>query len=269
MPTARLWQIDAFADRVFTGNPAAVCLLPHAVPDLWMQQLAEEMNLSETAFLLPVSAGKFGLRWFTPTTEVDLCGHATLASAWALGDASLAPPDAPVRFLTRSGVLTATRAADGLVSLDFPATPVDREGDEVSAALIRGLGTDRFEVIGRHEDILVFLPGAAALRALRPDMTALASLDARGIIVTSASDTDGVDFLSRFFGPAVGVPEDPVTGSAHCTLGPWWAARLGRNHLVGMQASRRGGRVEVLVNGSRVTLRGTAVPVFRTSVELP
>lgn len=269
MVNARLWQIDAFADRPFTGNPAAVCLLPHAVPDLWMQQLAEEMNLSETAFLLPLSAGEFGLRWFTPTTEVDLCGHATLASAWALGDASLLPTDAPVRFTTRSGVLTATQTADGFIALDFPATPVDREGDEVTAALIRGLGTDRFEVLGRHDDILVLLPDSATLRTLRPDMTALASLEARGIIVTSASDTEGVDFLSRFFGPAVGVPEDPVTGSAHCTLGPWWATRLGRTHLVGLQASRRGGRVEVIVNGSRVTLRGRAVPVFRTSIELP
>ncbi len=266
---ATLWQIDAFADRVFSGNPAAVCLLPHAVPDAWMQQLADEMNLSETAFLLPISAGEFGLRWFTPTTEVDLCGHATLASAWALGDAGLLAEGSTARFVTRSGVLTATRNADGIIALDFPATPVDREADEVTAALIRGLGIDRFEVIGRHDDVLVLLPNAAALRALRPDMTALASLAARGIIVTSASDTEDVDFLSRFFGPAVGVPEDPVTGSAHCTLGPWWAARLGRRDLVGMQASRRGGRVEVSVNDSRVLLRGRAVPVFRTAVDIP
>ncbi len=266
---ATLWQIDAFADRIFAGNPAAVCLLPHAVPDAWMRQLAEEMNLSETAFLLRIAPGEYGLRWFTPTTEVDLCGHATLASAWALGDATLLPLDTPVRFATRSGVLTARRIPEGIIALDFPATPVDREGDEVSAALIRGLGTDQFEVLGRHDDILVLLPDAATLRGLRPDMASLASLDARGIIVTSASDTEGVDFLSRFFGPAVGVPEDPVTGSAHCTLGPWWASRLGRTHLVGLQASRRGGRVEVIVNGSRVTLRGRAVPVFRTSVAVP
>ena len=267
--TARLWQIDAFADRAFTGNPAAVCLLPRAVPDAWMQQLAEEMHLSETAFLLRIAPAEYGLRWFTPTTEVDLCGHATLASAWALGDATLVPHDTPIRFLTRSGVLTATRSTDGIIALDFPATPVDREGDTVTAALIRGLGTDQFEVIGRHDDILVLLPDAAALRALRPDMAALASLEARGIIVTCASDIEGVDFLSRFFGPAVGVPEDPVTGSAHCTLGPYWASRLGRPELVGHQASRRGGRVEVTVNGSRVTLRGRAVPVFRTTIPLP
>jgi len=258
-----IWQIDAFTDRPFHGNPAGVCLLDEARPDAWMQAVAAEMNLAETAFLLREDDG-FSLRWFTPSVEVDLCGHATLASAHFLWSDGHLKPRAVARFQTRSGLLTA-RERDGWITLDFPATPA------VPAYPPHGLeevlGAAPIEVGRSVYDLVVGLEDEDAVRRLAPDLAAVARIPARGVIVTARATAPGVDFVSRFFGPAVGVPEDPVTGSAHCALGPWWAARLGRDDLVGYQASARGGMVRVEVRGDRVRLLGQAVTVIRGMLE--
>lgn len=262
MPVACL-QIDAFADRPYAGNPAAVCLLDDARDAKWMQAVAAEMNLSETAFVRPAD-GEFELRWFTPTVEVDLCGHATLAAAHALWSEGIMESDAEIRFRTRSGVLTAARRGD-LVELDFPATrPVAAELD---AAQARELG-DALGVVVQHIgrsafDLLVEVESERVLRAARPDFRRLAELACRGVIVTCRSGDPRFDFLSRFFAPAVGVNEDPVTGSAHCCLGPYWGERLGKADMTAFQASSRGGVVRVRVSGERVFLGGNAVTVFR------
>jgi predicted PhzF superfamily epimerase YddE/YHI9 len=258
-----LHQIDAFADRPFAGNPAAVCLLDAPREAAWMQAVAAEVNLSETAFLARRGGDGFDLRWFTPTTEVDLCGHATLASAHRLWETGELGAGEEARFHTRSGLLSARRRADGWIELDFPALPPRRLeptpellGEVLGGAAARWVGASR-------EDLLVLLDDAAAVRALRPASQAVARLPARGVIVTAAAEAaSGHDFVSRFFAPAVGVPEDPVTGSAHCTLGPFWAERLGRDEVVGHQASARGGTVRVRVRGERVTLAGQAVTVM-------
>ena len=253
--------VDAFAERPFTGNPAAVCLLATAADAGWMQQVAAEMNQAETAFVVARPDGGFDLRWFTPTVEVDLCGHATLASAhvlWESGRLSLA--DAAL-FHTRSGWLTCRRA-DRRVVMDFPAQParaasppVDDLADRLGARLLWA-GTN-------GTDWLIELDDAATVRALTPDLRRLAEIPARAIMVTAAGD-DGVhDFISRVFAPASGIDEDPVTGSAHCCLGPFWGKRLGRRDLVGWQASRRGGAVGVGLRGERVELSGSAVTVLR------
>lgn len=260
---APLWTIDAFTDRPFHGNPAAVCLLAEEMPEAWMQQVAAEMQLSETAFLLRDDDG-FSLRWFTPTTEVDLCGHATIASAHFLWSAGHLKPQAEARFQTRSGLLTA-RERDGWITLDFPATPA--EPAYPPHGLEDALGTTAKRVGRSVYDLLVELEDEAAVRAVKPDMRALREIPARGIIITARADTPGYDFVSRFFAPASGVPEDPVTGSAHCALGPWWAAELGRDDLVGYQASERGGVVRVEVRGDRVRLAGHAVTVCRGTLE--
>lgn len=258
--TIRMFQVDAFAKAPFEGNPAAVCLLPEARPAAWMQRVAQEMNLSETAFLVPRAEG-FDLRWFTPATEVDLCGHATLASAHALWEAGAAAESAELRFRTKSGWLTARRVEEGIIELDFPARPASEA--PAPAGLARALGaTPRFVGLG-VDDYLVLLDGPATVRNLKPDFPALAATGARGVIVTAESDVEGADFVSRFFGPAVGIDEDPVTGSAHCTLAPFWAQRLGKAAMVGYQASARGGWVRVRVEGERVRLGGSAVTVLR------
>lgn len=255
----RFTQVDAFTDRPFAGNPAAVCLLSAPRDPVWMQQVGREMNLAETAFLLPRPDG-FDLRWFTPTTEVDLCGHATLASAHILWEEGYLPSGAVATFHTRSGILTAARHGE-LIWLDFPATP-DRPASE-SAELRRALRVN-IRYLGRTAfDYLVEVDSAATVRSLRPDLSALARLRVRGVIVTARSDRVGEDFVSRFFAPASGVPEDPVTGSAHCGLGPFWASRLGKQELVGYQASERGGIVRVRLDGNRVHLGGQAVTVLR------
>ncbi|MFL6077930.1 MAG: PhzF family phenazine biosynthesis protein [Mycobacteriales bacterium] len=264
----RIFVVDAFTDRAFAGNPAGVCLvLDQPVGDAWMQQVAAEMRHAETAFLT-TGAGDgadFRLRWFTPLVEVDLCGHATLAATHVLAEEGLLPAGgAPVRYATRSGVLTATAARDaagGAVEMDFPATPV--EPADAPAGLAAVLGVTPVAVGRTRFDLCVEVAGAAAVRGLRPDLAAIGRLDVRGVIVTAAADRPGVDFVSRFFAPAVGVPEDPVTGSAHCALGPYWAARLGRSALVGQQLSERGGTVAVVTKRSRVTLSGNAVTVLR------
>jgi len=261
--TVPLWQVDAFTDRPFHGNPAAVCLLAEPRPEAWMQAVAAEMNLAETAFLLRDDEG-FGLRWFTPTVEVDLCGHATLASAHFLWQDGHLKPRAEARFQTRSGLLTA-RERDGWITLDFPATPAVPV--PFPPGLAEALGATPVSVGRSAFDYLVELPDELSVTTLRPDLAAIARFPVRGVIVTARSERPGVDFVSRFFGPACGVPEDPVTGSAHCALGPWWAARLGREDLVGYQASRRGGTVKVAVRGDRVRLAGQAVTVLRAILE--
>lgn len=254
-----LLQIDAFTDRAFGGNPAAVCLLQEPMSDLWMQHVAQEMNLAETAFLLPEPDG-YSLRWFTPVLEVDLCGHATLASAHALWEGRHLAPEATARFHTRSGLLTARQNGEW-IELDFPAEPAT----EVAAPpeLLDGLPiTPRY--VGKNRfDYLVEVESEAALRALRPDFSLLACLSARGVIVTAPASTPNFDFVSRFFAPACGINEDPVTGSAHCCLGPYWYERLHRQTFTAFQASARGGIVKVNVMGNRVLLDGQAVTVLR------
>ena len=255
----QLFQVDAFADEVFGGNPAAVCLLAGPAGAAWMQSVASEMNLSETAFVEPSGAG-YGLRWFTPVAEVDLCGHATLASAHVLYEAGLVSPAEPVRFDSVSGPLIARRE-DGLLVLDFPARRA--EPAPPPAGLLPALGVGTVVWSGQGEDdVMVVLPQEDDVTGLRPDTVALAGLETRGVIVTAPASRPGADFVSRFFAPAVGIAEDPVTGSAHCTLAPYWAERLGRDSLTGYQASARGGTVRVRLAGDRVLLAGRAVTVF-------
>lgn len=256
----RIVQVDAFTDRPFAGNPAAVCILQAPREERWMRDVASEMNLSETAFLHRHDDG-WSLRWFTPEVEVDLCGHATLASAHVLWQDGLLPPDAEARFYTRSGLLTAARQGHW-ITLDFPAKP--EQAAPAPEGLEQALGVPPVYTGRSHFDWLVEVESEDVVRALTPDLGMLATVDARGVIVTARSnDGAGHDFVSRFFAPRVGVPEDPVTGSAHCVLAPFWAARLGRGELTGFQASRRGGIVKVRVAGDRVVLGGQAVTVMR------
>jgi PhzF family phenazine biosynthesis protein len=255
----RFTQVDAFTDRPFTGNPAAVCLLSQPADPVWMQQVAREMNLAETAFLVRRTDG-FDLRWFTPSTEVDLCGHATLASAHVLWEEQQLRSDEVARFHTKSGTLTASREPD-LIWLDFPATP--SHPVPMTPDLAEGLAASTRYVGRTAFDYLVELESESAVRELVPDLSRLARLPVRGIIVTARVESGTPDFVSRFFAPAAGVPEDPVTGSAHCGLAPFWAERLNRSELLGYQASERGGFVRVRLEGSRVRLGGQAVTVLR------
>lgn len=253
------FQVDAFTDRPFRGNPAAVCLLEKPADPAWMQDVAREMNLAETAFLSPREDG-FDLRWFTPCVEVDLCGHATLASAHVLWSEGVLPVETPARFHTASGVLTAFRHEDW-IELDFPAEPA--EAVVLPDELLDALGA-RALWSGRNRlDDLVEIADPDELAALEPDFGAVRRLTHRGVIVTCRSATPEYDFVSRFFAPAAGIDEDPVTGSAHCCLGPFWAERLGKTTLVGYQASARGGVVRVEARGERVGLFGQAVTVLR------
>ena len=256
----RILQIDAFTDQPFRGNPAAVCLLDRERDPEWMQNVAAEMNLSETAFLLPRNDG-WSLRWLTPTVEVDLCGHATLASAHALWEEQILGPAETARFHTRSGLLTAQRT-DGWIELDFPATP--EQPAEAPPRLLESLGTRAPKYVGRNKfDYIVELASEEEVRAVQPDHAALRQLPVRGVIVTSRSSNAAHDFVSRFFAPGSGVDEDPVTGSAHCCLAPFWAQRLKKNEFVAYQASRRGGLLRVRLDGDRVKLGGRAVTVLR------
>lgn len=259
--TIPIFQVDAFADKPFGGNPAAVCILEAMPDDGWMQSVAAEMNLSETAFLVP-EAGDYQLRWFTPGAEVALCGHATLASAHVLWEAGYLPAWESARFHTKSGLLTCEREG-GSIRMDFPATVA--KPAQVPTGLTAALGDPKIEYVGRTLfDYLLALPSAAAVREVKPYFTRLAQVpDVRGVIVTAPSDDEEFDFISRFFAPAVGVMEDPVTGSAHCALTPYWAERLGKTEMAAWQASARGGRVNVRLNGDRVQLAGQAVTVLR------
>ncbi len=254
-----LWTIDAFTEQPFSGNPAAVCWLDTPRDDAWHRALAGEMNLAETAFLSSRPDG-IGLRWFTPTVEVDLCGHATLASGHYLWESGRLPAAGVARFHTRSGVLTAARDGEWIV-LDFPATPPTPAA--APDGLLGALGTAAKWTGRSRFDVLVVVDDAEVVRSLKPDLQRLASVAARGIIVTAPGDRDGVDFVSRFFAPASGVPEDPVTGSAHCALTPYWAQRLGRTALTGYQTSSRGGFVRVELVGDRVKLGGKARTVVK------
>ena len=254
----RLFQVDAFADRAFSGNPAAVCLLEAFPEDAWMQNLAAEMNLSETAFVVPSDDG-FGLRWFTPAMEVDLCGHATLASAHVLWTTGRLDIQSKARFHTTSGLLTSWLEGHSIV-MDFPAEPALQT--DSPAGLLEALGTQATWVGANRMDVLVEVESEQVLRRLEPDFALLSSIDVRGVIVTARSSTTPFDFVSRFFAPAAGVDEDPVTGSAHCCLGPYWSERLGQTELKAFQASRRGGTVEVSMLKERVLLKGQAVTVF-------
>ena len=257
-----LFQIDAFTSEAFAGNPAAVCFLDRERDDGWMQSVAAEMNLSETAFLLPFEDA-WSLRWFTPSVEVALCGHATLASAHALWETGRLATDAQARFETLSGALFAVRAGDR-IELDFPAKLV--QPAEAPPGLLEALGIERAIGVYRNEfDFMVEVADEAAVVALAPKHIGMGELPARGVIVTApAYATRGdADFVSRFFAPGSGVDEDPVTGSSHCALAPFWATRFGRTELTGYQASRRGGFVHTRVVGDRVILGGRAVTVLR------
>src|SRR5438309_7680480 len=255
----RIVQVDAFASRPFTGNPAAVCILPVPQDERWMQDVAREMNLSETAFLHGAPDG-WSLRWFTPTVEVALCGHATLASAHVLWEDDRLPRDRQARFQTKSGLLTADRRG-AWIELDFPAK--SEAPAPAPAGLAEALGAAP-KYVGRNQfDYLVELDSEETVRRLAPNHTMLAALPVRGVIVTSRADSGGYDFVSRFFAPGSGIAEDPVTGSAHCALGPFWQARLGKSDLLAYQASPRGGVVRVRVVRDRVKLGGKAVTVLR------
>ena len=254
-----LFTVDAFAEAPFTGNPAGVCLLDAARDAAWMQSVAREMNLSETAFIVPRADG-FDLRWFTPAVEVDLCGHATLASAHVLWETGRLSAGTPARFHTRSGWLTCVRKLDG-VEMDFPAKP--EHAADPPPGLLEALGV-KASYVGKNQfDYLVEVAGEDVVRRLAPDLARLAALPVRGMIVTSRPAESDCDFVSRFFAPRAGVPEDPVTGSAHCCLAPYWGRKLGKTEMVGRQLSARGGVVRVRVAGERVFLGGNAVTVTR------
>lgn len=265
----RIYQVDAFTDRPFKGNPACVCLSDADRPDpggwteSWMQSLAAEMNLSETAFLR-TQADRFGLRWFTPKREVSLCGHATLATAHVLWEEQILKPEEEARFDTRSGLLTA-RKDGGWIEMDFPAKEVV-EADE-NASLNAALGIAPLytgQLTAANGTLYLFeVESEEEVRALAPDFGRLASSGARAVIVTGRSRSPEYDFVSRFFAPLVGIAEDPVTGSSHCYLAPYWGRKLGKRSLVGFQASARTGVVGCHWKGERVLLRGQAITVFK------
>jgi len=260
-----IFQVDAFTDEPFRGNPAGVCFLETERGEDWMQAVAREMNLSETAFLVPQDDG-YRLRWFTPAAEVDLCGHATLASAHALRETGRASEDAELHFHTLSGLLTARRTGK-TIELNFPSEPPS--ACSLPAGMAEALGVDPIWTGANRIDFLVEIKDAEELSRIQPDFRALKALTSRGVMVTCRSDREGFDFLSRFFAPAVGVDEDPVTGSAHCCLGPYWKEKTGRNIFTAFQASSRGGTVRVRVLDDRVILGGMAVTVLKGEVLCP
>ncbi len=257
-----LYQVDAFTNQRFRGNPAGVCILKETKPDQWMQAVAQEMNLSETAFLLPENDG-YRLRWFTPAAEVDLCGHATLASAHILWETGRLEASQPACFYTLSGCLGASRQSDW-IELDFP-TKLEKPCPP-PAGLTDILGIKPIYVGKNQFDYLVEVENAEVVRQTRPDFARLKEIDVRGVIVTSRSDTDEYDFVSRFFAPRVGVNEDPVTGSSHCCLGPYWGKKLGKQVLNAYQTSARGGVLRVRLEGERVFLGGQAITVFKAKL---
>lgn len=254
----RIFQVDAFTGQVFSGNPAAVCLLEKPMLDAWLQNVAAEMNLSETAFILPEKDG-FRLRWFTPKVEVELCGHATLASAHILFETGILKPDATARFFTRSGLLTAVRK-QGWIELNFPSQPP--RPDTLPDKAIRALGVNPLAIYRFGEKCLVEVATESEVISLQPDFSSLLASTPLEIIVTSRASRKGFDFISRFFAPGVGVNEDPVTGSAHCLLTPYWSEKLGKLEMNAFQASARGGELKVCLAGDRVLILGQAVTVL-------
>ncbi len=258
-----LYQLDAFTDEPFRGNPAAVCVLKGPKPDAWMQALASEMNLSETAFLLPEGQG-WHLRWFTPKAEVDLCGHATLASAMVLFETQPTLRPGPVRFQTRSGELSATWV-DGRIELDFPAMLPDRPVS-IDEPIKHALGFTPTQGVVSGDYFLFEAADEATIHTARPDFIALAKLPMPEVIITAISNDPQYDFISRFFAPQIGIDEDPVTGSAHCLLAPYWAEKLKKDSFTAYQASPRGGRLDLCLSGARVNIKGSAIFIFKASL---
>lgn len=252
-------QVDSFTDRKYRGNPAAVCILSEPAGEEWMRDVAREMNLSETAFLVE-RGGDYDLRWFTPSVEVALCGHATLASAHVLWEEGRLPGDAEARFHTKSGLLTAVRR-NGWIEMDFPA--ICEEPAEAPGEFLKALGIKPVYAGKNKFDYLIEAASEEVVRELKPDFSLLKRLPARGVMVTSRASMAGFDFVSRFFAPGSGIDEDPVTGSAHCCLAPYWAKKLGKPEMTAWQASPRGGTVRVRHEGDRVKLAGQAVTVMR------
>lgn len=256
----QIFQVDAFTREPFTGNPAGVCILPPGSGEDRFQEIAREMNLAETAFVA-ARGEEFGLRWFTPSAEVDLCGHATLASAHVLWETGLLSPEQEARFHTLSGLLVARRAGER-IELDLPAEPPEKSPPP--PGLLEALGIETALFVGRNRlDHLIEVESEAVVRGITPDFRRLAGSGGRGAIVTARSADSRFDFVSRYFAPSVGVDEDPVTGSTHCCLGPWWSEKLGKSVLFAWQASQRGGALEVEPRGERVLIRGEAVTVLR------
>jgi len=258
-----IFQVDSFAKSPFEGNPAAVCVLAGQKEAAWMQDVAAEMNLSETSFVRRRADGSFELRWFTPACEVDLCGHATLAAAHVLWESGLLDPGETAQFNTRSGLLTAVRK-DNWIQLDFPELPV--EPSKATKTLERALGVTAVAVMKHRFGTLVEVKDAEAVRTVDPKLTALAKVAGDIHIVTGKSDKPEYDFVSRVFCPRIGIDEDPVTGAAHCCLGPYWKAKAGKDDFTALQASPRGGVVVVRVRGDRVKLEGQAVTVIRGEI---
>ncbi|MBI1823913.1 MAG: PhzF family phenazine biosynthesis protein [Nitrospirae bacterium] len=264
----KIYQVDAFAHKPFTGNPAAVCILPGpGLNESWMQDLAREMNLSETAFLYQEREG-YRLRWFAPGGEVDLCGHATLASAHVLWEEGLLDSNQQGRFYTKSGLLIA-ELRGSWIELNFPVVRIQKPLPDDDMALVESALKVKPVFMARNQfDIMVEVDSEDKIRRLDPDMELLKKLPGRGIVVTSRSNSPDYDFVSRFFGPKVGIPEDPVTGSAHCALYPYWNSKLGKQRMIAYQASSRGGYLRVQSNGNRVILGGQAITVLRGELTL-
>lgn len=255
----KIYQVDAFTKKPFSGNPAGVCILAEKKDSVWMQNVASEMNLSETGFLQK-REGEYNLRWFTPSEEVNLCGHATLASAHVLFEEKNQSPNGKIKFYTRSGVLKAQRR-DSWIELDFPAKP-EKKVEKPPSRLTESLEIEP-NYIGRNDfDYIVEVENEKTVKNLKPDFDMLSELPVRGVILTSRAESEDYDFISRFFAPAVGVDEDPVTGSAHCCLAPFWAEKLEKEEVIGYQASSRGGKIKARIGRGRVFLLGQAVTVF-------
>lgn len=264
----RIFQVDAFTDKPFRGNPAGVCLLEDPQSDSWMQDIAMEMNLSETAFLLKIKEG-FSLRWFTPKTEVSLCGHATLASAHILWEEGILRLEEEAIFLTKSGKLVASNKDNG-IEMDFPSMSVqdaDAPNSLIGALKIKPSYIGRY-LCSSGASYLIEVESEDVVKNMNPDFGKLRFEDAKAIIVTSISESSDYDFISRFFAPALGIDEDPVTGSAHCCLAPYWAPKLQKNELVGYQASKRSGVVHCRVSGNRVFLKGKAITIFKGELNI-
>lgn len=267
---ARLFQVDSFTDKEFAGNPAGVCLLEGPAEESWMRSIAAEMNLAETAFVYP-KGSDFQIRWFSPTIEVPLCGHATLASAHILWEIQLVPHSRSITFHSMSGPLSATRSGD-LIELDFPRAEILPQG--VSQELLKALNLKSPALsFGKKSDsdmIFVEIASEKEVAELIPDLNALKSFPWRATIVTAPAEKGkAYDFVSRFFAPKMGIDEDPVTGAAHCALGPFWGKKLNRSEVCGFQASKRGGMVKVSVGDTRVKLKGPAITIFEAQLKIP